>query len=72
MRGERGLTSEEANLLRTGVQAAQSGQQSNGSQGGYLVPKGWGGSLLEAFKSFGGMRDVANIIQTESGNQWRA
>jgi HK97 family phage major capsid protein len=68
VRGERGLTTEEANLLRTGVQAAQSGQQGNGSQGGYLVPTGWGGSLLEALKSFGGMRDVANVIQTEGGN----
>ncbi len=67
--GERGMTAEQANALRVGnVQAAQSGQQGNGSQGGYLVPTGWGGALLEALKSFGGMRDVATIIQTEGGN----
>lgn len=66
--GERGISSEEAKILHTGIQAAQSGQQSNGSQGGYLVPTGWGGQLLEALKSFGGMRDVARIIQTSNGN----
>jgi len=68
MNGERGMTHEEANVLRTGrPQAAQSGQQSNGTQGGYLVPTGFGGELLEALKAFGGMRDVSNVIQTASG-----
>jgi HK97 family phage major capsid protein len=66
--GERGLTTEQANALRAGrPQAAQSGQQSNGSQGGYLVPTGFGGELIEALKAYGGMRRVANIIQTNSG-----
>jgi HK97 family phage major capsid protein len=68
VRGERGLTADEANILRTGVQNAQSGQQANGGQGGYLVPTGWGASLLEALKAFGGMRNVANVIQTAGGN----
>ena len=68
VRGERGLTADEANILRTGVQNAQSGQQANGAQGGYLVPTGWGASLLEALKAFGGMRNVANVIQTAGGN----
>jgi HK97 family phage major capsid protein len=66
--GERGISNEEAGLLRTGFRNAQSGQQANGAQGGYLVPTGWGGELLEALKSFGGMRDVARVIQTASGN----
>lgn len=68
IRGERGITAEEANILRAGIQAAQSGQQSNGAEGGYLVPTGWGASLLETLKSFGGMRNVASMIQTSSGN----
>lgn len=69
IRGERGLTSDEANVLRTGrPQNAQSGQQSNGSAGGFLVPNGWGGELLEALKMFGGMRSVATTIQTSGGN----
>lgn len=67
--GERGMTVEEVQALRSGsVQAAQSGQQSNGATGGYLVPTGWGGELLEALKAFGGMRSVASVISTEGGN----
>lgn len=67
--GERGMTVEEVQALRAGsVQAAQSGQQSSGAAGGYLVPNGWGGELLEAMKAFGGMRDVATIITTAGGN----
>jgi HK97 family phage major capsid protein len=66
--GERGLTMEQAKALRDGrPQAAQSGSQSNGTQGGYLVPTGFGGELIEALKAYGGMRRVANIIQTNSG-----
>lgn len=66
--GVTALTREEADLLRSGVQNAQSGQQSNGSQGGYLVPTGWGGSLIEALKAYGGMRQVATVFATEGGN----
>jgi HK97 family phage major capsid protein len=69
MHGERGLTQEDAQALREGsVQAAQSGQQSNGAAGGYLVPDGWGGALLEALAAFGGMRRVATVISTHGGN----
>lgn len=67
--GVSALTREEMDLLRSGVQNAQSGQQANGAQGGYLVPTGWGASLVEALKSFGGMRDVATVFSTEGGNQ---
>ncbi len=67
--GERGMTVEEVQALRAGsVQNAQSGSQSSGSAGGYLVPTGWGGELLEALKAFGGMRDVATILNTAGGN----
>lgn len=63
------LSNDEATVLRTGrPQAAQSGQQGNGAAGGYLVPTGWGGQLLEALKAFGGMRSVATVIQTAGGN----
>jgi HK97 family phage major capsid protein len=55
---------EDMNILREGrPQAAQSGQQSNGSQGGYLVPTGWGAELLEALKTYGGMRSVATVFR---------
>ncbi|BBC72915.1 capsid protein [Altererythrobacter sp. B11] len=69
LNGERGMTDEEVQALRAGsVQNAQSGSQSSGAAGGYLVPTGWGGELLEALKAFGGMRNVANIIATSGGN----
>ena len=69
LNGERGLTREDADALRAGsLQNAQSGQQGNGAAGGYLVPTGWGGQLLEALAEFGGMRDAATVISTSGGN----
>ncbi|ERS12014.1 gp36 major capsid [Marinobacter sp. EN3] len=38
-----------------------------GSEGGYLVPREFATTMLEALKSFGGMREVATIIRTASG-----
>ncbi|MBB5322330.1 phage major capsid protein [Marinobacter oulmenensis] len=38
-----------------------------GSEGGYLVPREFSTMMLEALKDFGGMREVANIIRTNSG-----
>ncbi|APR53357.1 phage major capsid protein [Sphingomonas koreensis] len=67
LNGERGMTNEEVLALREGpIQNAQS--TGTPSEGGYLVPTGWGGQLLEALKAFGGMRNVANVISTAGGN----
>lgn len=67
LNGERGMTNEEVLALREGpIQNAQS--TGTPSEGGYLVPTGWGGQLLEALKAFGGMRDVATVIATAGGN----
>lgn len=64
--GERGISNEEMTVLRSGrPQNAQS--VGTGSAGGYIVPTGFGGELLEALKAFGGMRSVATVIQTASG-----
>lgn len=38
-----------------------------GSEGGNLVPREFASSMLEAMKEFGGMRQVATIIQTDTG-----
>lgn len=38
-----------------------------GSEGGYLVPREFSTMMLEALKDFGGMREVATIIRTNSG-----
>ncbi|PTQ12952.1 phage major capsid protein [Sphingomonas oleivorans] len=67
LNGERGMTREDYDALRVGqVQNAQS--IGTGAAGGYLVPTGWGGELLEALAAFGGIRDVATVIQTSGGN----
>ncbi|MEZ0495407.1 phage major capsid protein [Sphingomonas sp. IW22] len=67
IRGERGLTGEEITTLQTGrPQNAQT--VGTGAGGGYLVPAGFGGELLEALRAFGGMRAVATVIQTAGGN----
>jgi|TARA_X000001388_G_scaffold53679_2_gene39269 HK97 family phage major capsid protein len=45
------------NAMSTGVPA----------EGGYLVPNEFSATLLEAMKAYGGMREVAQVIRTESG-----
>ena len=66
VRGERGMTRDELEILATyRPQNAQS--VGTGAAGGYLVPAGFGGELLEALKAFGGIRDVATVIQTAGG-----
>jgi HK97 family phage major capsid protein len=57
-------------LTRDEVQAGRvRNAQSEGtnSAGGYLVPTTLVAQLLVEMKAYGGMRDVANIIQTSSG-----
>ncbi|MGY2051688.1 phage major capsid protein [Methylobacterium sp. JK268] len=39
-----------------------------GSQGGYLVPRDFAETLLERMQAFGGMRELATVIQTDGGN----
>lgn len=62
LNGDRRLSDEHRNALRA-EQAT-----GNGAAGGFLVPTGWGGRLLEALATFGGMREVATVIQTNGGN----
>lgn len=37
-------------------------------EGGYTVPTTVSGNLVDAMKAFGGMREVATVIRTDSGN----
>lgn len=39
-----------------------------GSAGGFAVPQGFYGRVVEAMSAFGGVRSVATIMQTQSGN----
>lgn len=46
------------------IQAAQS---TSNTAGGYTIAPEWSGELLIAMKAYGGMRQVARVISTESG-----
>jgi len=60
-RGDRGLNDEE----RAAVQNAMS--TGTDTEGGYLVPTTTATSILDALKAYGGMREVAEVIRTASG-----
>lgn len=62
--GSAQLTAEERGLLNE--QRALSVGSPGG--GGYTVPQGFYNSLIEAMKTFGGVRNVANVFSTASGN----
>jgi len=40
-----------------------------GSEGGYLIPEGFVNKLIEALKSYGGVRGVAEVMTTATGNR---
>ena len=42
-----------------------------GSEGGFTVPTEIATMVIDALKSFGGMRSVANIIRSSAGNDWQ-
>lgn len=62
-----GLTNEERTVL---TQNSETRALSTGTNtaGGYTVPQGFYDSLQEALKWYGGVRDVANVFSTDSGN----
>lgn len=61
--GERELTAEERSIM------AEYRAQSVGTTtaGGFLVPEGFSNALEESMLAFGGMREVATVIKTASG-----
>lgn len=60
--GIENLTAEERQVFQATMSVG------TGSQGGYTVPTEIAKSILDALKAFGGMRRVANVIQTAGGN----
>lgn len=61
-RGEKGLNSEQAAKLYNTMSTT------TGSEGGYTVPETVASSLIESLKLFGGMRSVAELLNTAQGN----
>lgn len=60
--GDRAISAEEWALIRNAMSTGV------GEEGGYTVQTEIAKSILEALKKFGGMRNVADVIQTASGN----
>ncbi|MEB4590490.1 phage major capsid protein [Candidatus Thiothrix sp. Deng01] len=52
-------------ILPVSIRAAMS--TGTGSEGGYTVPAQFGGLLIERLKAFGGIRNLATVIQTDHG-----
>lgn len=59
--GEKGLTDEEQRIVYNTMSTT------TGSEGGYTVPTTVAGSILDALKAYGGMRSLADVIRTGSG-----
>ncbi|MGK7653156.1 phage major capsid protein [Roseovarius sp. B08] len=67
--GQRGVNSLPEDVLAAYSRDVQNAQSTGtDSEGGYLVPTGFGGQLLEKMKAYGGIRNRATVISTESGN----
>jgi len=64
--GDRSLSAAEWQAVRNTMSTTTD------SEGGYTVPTETAANILEALKAYGGMREVANIIQTADGAamQW--
>ena len=61
-RGERGMSQEQAQKFYNTMSTTTAGE------GGYTVPTTISSNLIESLKAFGGMRNVATILNTEQGN----
>lgn len=59
--GDKGLSDEEQRAIYNTMSTT------TGSEGGYTVPTTVAGSILDALKAYGGMRQVADVIRTASG-----
>lgn len=62
VRNPRAMTPEDWSVLNTMSTTTD-------AEGGYTVPQEWAQRILEALKQFGGMRRVAEVIQTATGVQ---
>lgn len=72
-RGMGGLTSDERAMLATGYsEELRALSVGTPSAGGYLVPPGYRNEFIVQMKDYGAVREVAQVITTDSGNplQW--
>lgn len=64
------LDPESRNLMAMAYQSADTRAQAvnSGAAGGYFVPEGFMNRVEQALLTFGGMREAATIMRTDSGN----
>lgn len=71
-RGVRGMTTAQEEMLFEAASPANPELRAQGittgASGGFLVPQGFRGIMVEALKSFGGIAQLAEVITTDSGN----
>lgn len=60
--GTQGISQEQAIAIRNAMSTT------TGSEGGYTVPSEVAAMVVDALKNYGGMREVAQILTTASGN----
>lgn len=64
-----GLTPEFRQFIKSGHDGEIRAQGvATGASGGYLVPEGFRNDLVTRMKEYGGVRRVADVVTTESGN----
>ena len=61
--GDKGISAEEWQSIRNTMSTTTN------SEGGFTVPQEWAKTALEALKAYGGMRSVADVIQTAGVGQ---
>jgi HK97 family phage major capsid protein len=64
--GRDALNAQQREHIQNKIRNAQS--TGTNSEGGFLVPTDFATALIEEMKAFGGVRSVANTLQTGSGN----
>jgi len=70
-RGREGLEPEERALLATGFTQPTKEQRAQGTPttaGGYTIPQGFRAKIVETLKFFSAMRELAEVVTTDTGN----
>lgn len=67
--GRAALDRDQFQVLRSGFQTVENRAQTTAAAaGGYGIPEGFGGTLFTAVADYGGVRPVATVMTTASGN----
>jgi len=69
-RGLTGISPEHRALMQSRFEAPESRAQSSGTgnTGGYSVPQGFWAKITETMKAYGGILNISNVLNTDSGN----